>query len=77
MKIPMQPQIFGNIGPKGVQNWFNANAKVEKTDDKHNWVNTREDMKKYDPDLYEIVSRYFPDFEGSLSCLSTVHLYRK
>lgn len=60
---------------EGVQNWFNVNAEVEIPDGKHNWVNTREDMKKYDPDLYEIVSRYFPEFEGSPSCHSAVNLY--
>ena len=60
---------------EGVQNWFNVNAEVETPDGKHNWVNTREDMKKYDPDLYEIVSRYFPEFDESPSCHSAVNLY--
>nr|WP_319571114.1 hypothetical protein [uncultured Draconibacterium sp.] len=60
---------------EGVQNWFNVNAEVETPDGKHNWVNTREDMKKYDPDLYEIVSRYFPEFEVSPSCHAAVNLY--
>lgn len=61
---------------EGVQNWFNVNAEVENADGKHNWVNTREDMKKYDPDLYEIVSRYFPDFERSPSCHNAANLYK-
>lgn len=52
---------------EGVQNWFNVNAEVEIADGKHNWVNTRGDMKKYDPGLYKIVSTYFPDFKGSPS----------
>ena len=60
---------------EGVQNWFNVNAEVETPDGKHNWVNTREDMKKYDPDLYEIISRYFPEFDESPSCHSAVNLY--
>ncbi|WP_319501759.1 hypothetical protein [uncultured Draconibacterium sp.] len=60
---------------EGVQNWFNVNAEVETTDGKHNWVNTRSDMKKYDPDLYEIVGRYFPEFEVSPSCHAAVNLY--
>ncbi len=60
---------------EGVQNWFNVNAEVETPDGKHNWVNTRSDMKKYDPDLYEIVSRYFSDFEGSPSCHGAINLY--
>jgi hypothetical protein len=61
---------------EGVQNWFNVNAEVENADGKHNWVNTREDMKKYDPDLYEIVSRYFPDFERCPSCHNAANLYK-
>nr|WP_321357647.1 hypothetical protein [uncultured Draconibacterium sp.] len=60
---------------EGVQNWFNVNAEVETPDGKHNWVNTRSDMKMYDPDLYEIVSRYFPEFEVSPSCHAAVNLY--
>ena len=60
---------------EGVQNWFNVNAEVETPDGKHNWVNTRSDMKKYDPELYEIVSRYFPEFDGSPSCHAAVNLY--
>ncbi|WP_167614950.1 hypothetical protein [Maribellus sediminis] len=60
---------------EGVQNWFNVNAEVEHTDGKHNWVNTRSDMKKYDPDLYSIVSNYFPEFEVSPSCHAATNLY--
>ncbi len=62
---------------EGVQNWFNVNAEVEKPDGKHNWVNTRDDMKKYDLGLYEIVSRYFPDFKESPSCHSAVNRYQE
>lgn len=62
---------------EGVQNWFNVNAEVEKPDGKHNRINTREDMKNYDPDLYEIVSRYFPNFGESPSCHSAVNLYKE
>tara|TARA_R110002050_G_scaffold204633_1_gene340418 strand:+ start:70760 stop:71590 length:831 start_codon:yes stop_codon:yes gene_type:complete len=61
---------------EGVQNWFNVNAEVEFPDGKHNWVNTREDMKKYDPDLYEIVSRYFSDFKENPSCHSATNLFK-
>ncbi len=61
---------------EGVQDWFNVNAEVEHPDGKHNWVNTREDLKKYDPDLYEIISCYFSDFEASPSCHCAVNLYK-
>lgn len=60
---------------EGVQNWFNVNAEVEYPDGKHNWVNTRIDMKKYDPDLYELVSNYFPEFEVSPSCHAATNFY--
>ncbi len=66
---------FWEYWAEGVQNWFNVNAEVEKPDGKHNWVNTREDMKKYDPDLYEIISHYFPDFDSSPSCHCATNLY--
>ncbi len=62
---------------EGVQNWFYVNAEVKKPDGKHNWVNTREDMKKYDPTLYEIVSRYFSEFETSPSFHTAKNKYKK
>jgi alpha-glucosidase len=62
---------------EGVQDWFNVNAEVPVPDGKHNWVNTRGDLKKYDPDLYEIVSRYFSKFEVSPSCHSAGNLYQE
>lgn len=62
---------------EGVQNWFNVNAEVEKPDGKHNWVNTREDMKKYDPDLYKIVDIYFPEFDSSPSCHGKANLFKQ
>ncbi len=66
---------FYEYWAEGVQDWFNVNGEVEKPDGKHNWVNTREDLKKYDPDLYEIISRYFSDFEESPSCHCATNLY--
>ena len=60
---------------EGVQDWFNVNAEVPTPDGKHNWVNTRGDLKKYDPDLYEIISRYFSNFDVSPSCHSAGNLY--
>ncbi len=60
---------------EGVQDWFNVNGEVAEADGKHNWVNTREDLKKYDPALYEIISRYFSDFDTSPSCHGASNLY--
>lgn len=62
---------------EGVQNWFNVNAEVENEmgDGKHNRVNTREEMKRYDPGLYEIISDYFPETEETVSRHATLNLY--
>ncbi len=60
---------------EGVQNWFNVNAEVESPDGKHNWVNSREDMKKYDPDLYALVAQYFSEFKTSPSCHAAENKY--
>ncbi|MFN8206984.1 MAG: hypothetical protein U0T82_06175 [Bacteroidales bacterium] len=56
---------------EGVQDWFNVNAEVPKADGKHNPLNTRRELKKYDPRLYELIHRYFDEFEVSPS----KHLY--
>lgn len=53
---------------EGVQSWFNVNGEVPVPDGKHNFVNTREELKNYDPVLYGIVAGYFPEVEFELSC---------
>lgn len=62
---------------EGVQNWFNVNAEVDKDggDGKHNMVNTREEMKRYDPTLYNILARYFPATDQPISRHKKVNLY--
>lgn len=55
---------------EGVQDWFNVNAEVESPDGKHNHVNTREELKSYDPSLYKIISEIFPEFKSEISCHS-------
>lgn len=62
---------------EGVQNWFNVNAEVDKEfgDGKHNMINTREEMKRYDPTLYKILSRYFPETDEPISRHKKVNLY--
>lgn len=57
---------------EGVQNWFNVNAEVAQPDGKHNQLNTREELKSYDPRLYKLISQYFDDFKESPSR----HLYQ-
>jgi hypothetical protein len=41
---------------EGVQSWFNNNRKP---DHDHNHVDTREELKKYDPELAEIIEEVF------------------
>lgn len=60
---------------EGVQNWFNVNAEVDGTDGKHNAINTREEMKHYDIDLYNLINKYFPESESSPSCHAKENKY--
>lgn len=62
---------------EGVQNWFDVNAEVPVPDGKHNKVNTREEMKRYDPRLYEILARFFKEPEGQISNHKKVNLYNQ
>ena len=43
------------------------NKERHPVDGVHNAVNTREELKRYDPALYEIIARYFPATEQSVS----------
>ena len=43
---------------EGVQSWFDTNREP---DHDHNHVNTREELKKYDPRLAMLVAEVFPD----------------
>jgi hypothetical protein len=53
---------------EGVQDWFNVNAEVPKPDGKHNQINTRAELKEYDPTLYAILKEYFPEVNECVSC---------
>ncbi|MBR3453770.1 MAG: hypothetical protein IKH26_00450 [Bacteroidaceae bacterium] len=60
---------------EAVQDWFNVNAEVEHPDGKHNWVNTREELKEYDPDMYELLSLYFPETNLQISKHKKENIY--
>ena len=62
---------------EGVQDWFNVNAEVPKTDGKHNQVNTRKELKAYDRGLYDILSEFFPATNEQISCHKYINKYRK
>jgi len=59
---------FYEYWAEGIQDWFNVNAEVPKPDGKHNQINTRDELKKYDPALYNFIGQYFSEFEDSPSC---------
>ncbi|MBQ9560045.1 MAG: hypothetical protein IJV08_08695 [Bacteroidaceae bacterium] len=52
---------------EAVQDWFNVNAEMPRPDGKHNWVNTREELKQFDPDLYQLLSEFFPETNLQIS----------
>ena len=45
---------------EAVQDWFNVNAEMPYADGKHNWCNTREELKDFDPDIYNLLEEQFP-----------------
>lgn len=46
---------------EGVQCWFNVNAEAIPSNGTHNEINTREELKNYDPNLFKLISLYFYD----------------
>jgi len=68
--------VFEEYWAEGVQNWFNVNAETPYPDTKHNQVNTREELKKYDPGLYELIAKYFPETNAQISKHKKENIYR-
>jgi alpha-glucosidase len=62
---------------EGVQDWFNVNAEVKHPDGKHNFVNTRNELRRYDRGLYDILASVFPESTVSLSCHCAENKYHK
>jgi len=60
---------------EGIQDWFNVNGEVPVPDGKHNQLNTRKELKRYDPGLYDLIHQYFSEFDVSPSCHATQNLY--
>ena len=46
---------------EGVQGWFNDNASAEPANGIHNWVDTREELEAYDPQLADLIAEFFSD----------------
>ena len=62
---------------EAVQDWFNVNAEMDHADGKHNWCNTREELKEFDPDLYNLLAEYFPDTKLQISKHPKINLIEK
>ena len=62
---------------EGVQDWFNVNAEIKNQagDGKHNRVNTREELRFYDPGLYNLLAHYFKPINTSISKHPKQNLY--
>lgn len=46
-----------------VQSFFNCNRYVEPANGVHNGINRREKLKKYDPDMYRLLTEYFDEID--------------
>lgn len=62
---------------EAVQDWFNVNAEMDHPDGKHNWCNTREELKDYDPDLYDLLAEHFPETDEQISCHKKVNEFHR
>ena len=56
--------------------WFNVNAETPYPDTKHNQVNTREELKRYDPGLYALIAKYFPETNAQIGKHKKENLYQ-
>jgi len=63
----------GQYWAEGVQDWYDANKQAEAAtpDGVHNQVNTRPELKTYDPELASLISEYLPDDDWRPACLGS------
>ena len=66
---------YAEYWAEGVQNWFNVNAETPQPDTKHNQINTREELRRYDPALYELIAKYFPETNAQIGKHKKENLY--
>jgi hypothetical protein len=48
---------------EGVQSWFDANLEAKPANGVHNEINTRDELKEYDPALAALIAKVYPDDE--------------
>lgn len=53
---------------EGVQSYFNSNLQAIPSNGIHNFVNTRTELKLYDPQLYKFISKYFKEDDRQVGC---------
>lgn len=53
---------------EGVQDWFDVNLEAIPSDGIHNEINTRAELKTYDPVLYGLISKVFPTDWQPVAC---------
>jgi alpha-glucosidase len=50
---------------------------MDHPDGKHNWCNTREELKDYDPDLYDLLAEHFPEADEQISYHKKVNEFHR
>jgi hypothetical protein len=55
---------------EGAQSWFYANLEATPPDGLHNDVNTRAELRAYDPELAALIAEYLPDDGWRPACLA-------
>ena len=58
----------GQYWSEGVQGYFNTNLESEEANGIHNFVNTREELAEYDPDLFVLIDAVFSGTEWLPTC---------
>lgn len=53
---------------EGVQCWFNCNLEAKPANGVHNEINTRDELKTYDPMLYNLIKSFFADDSQKHGC---------
>jgi hypothetical protein len=53
---------------EGLQSYFGTNLQRQTPDGIHNWVNTPEELAKYDPRLYKFIDAIFGGFNWTPTC---------
>jgi hypothetical protein len=63
---------FKEYWAEGVQDFFNANLQAVPANGIHNEINTREELKNYDRDLFIFICAYFKKDNNKIGCHSTM-----